>query len=261
MGYLPQYKPSNDPGLKKVAKQFNSGSSKKAAAKKTPQKGSSANPVQRMGLGSIYDKITVDNTDTSGGSAPRSTGAPRVRSVGGGGGRARSYSGPSAAQLAAQAAAAAAAQRQAIIDQYINPSNKLYDTAVQAAESDKGAAIDAYAAAGNDIQGAVQSANAAAQAREKQREKLYAQAARRMGVAGQDGVQWAIASHSQTKNTRDVTDRNARFLQEGIANPTVAAYATQKDNAVGRVQAYQDELNRQRKLQQQQIAQMYGITL
>lgn len=261
MGYLPQYKPSNDPGLKKVAKQFNPSGGKKAAAKATPQKGSSANPVQRMGLGSIYDKITVDNTDLGGGgggSASRSTGAPRVRNVGGG----RSGGGgPSAAQLAAQAAAAAAAQRQALIDQYITPSNRLYDSAVQAAESDKGAANAGYEQADRDIQDQVRHTNADGAEREIQREAAYSAAARRMGIDDQAGVQRAVGNRALTGETRKVTARNAVYNRDGVANPLSTMYATQRDNAVGRVQAFQDELNRQRRLQQQQIAQMYGIAL
>lgn len=255
------YTPSNDPGLKKIAKRFNPGG-KAARARKTPKKGSSANPVSRMGLGSIYDKITVDNTSLgtprSTGSAGRSTGAPRVRSYSRGGGGGGGYSGPTAAQLAAQAAAAAAAFRQGIINQYVSPTNKLYDTAKQAADSDIIRSTQAFDQANHEQAAYARQIQEQANNRQRRRAAAVRDTARRMGLDGEISLMRNVAKVAAP--AADVVKRNNEYTKT-LADDAYGAYQVQKRNAANRTRAYQDELDRQRKLQLDQIAQTYGIKL
>jgi hypothetical protein len=238
----------------------------RAAAKK-PQKGSSANPVQRMGLGSIYDKITVDNTSlggtpatsgSGGGSSSRSSG----RSYSGGGG---GYSGPSAADLAAQAAALEAARRQAIVNQYVTPTNTLYDEAKNAAQSDATRSNGAFDAARNEVLKYGAQVNAQALKDQDARRKAYGTAMARMGLSDETALRDSTRARAANTprsitGTSEVVGRNAAFV-DAKRKSLNEMYVTQRGNGQGRVKAYQNELDRQRQLQLQQIAKTYGITL
>ncbi len=227
------------------------------------KKGSGSNPVQRMGLGSIYDKIKLDDNRTS---IPRSTGAPRVasggggRSYGGGRGGGVAYSGPSAAELAAAAAAQAAAFRKQVMDTYIGPSDKLYQTAINAADSDNIRAAQAFDQARADLHTYRGEVRTAEGQRQNSRNKAYGAAARAMGINDQQGLRAALVTDSIQDGTRKVVRRNRKF-DSAVDTSMAQMYRTQKDNAQGRVTGYQDELRRQQQLARKQIAAQYGITI
>lgn len=229
------------------------------------KKGSGSNPVQRMGLGSIYDKIKLNDNRTS---IPRSTGAPRVSSGGGGGrsyargggGGGRAYSGPSAAEIAAAQAAAAAAFRKQVMDMYVGPSDRLYQTAIDAADSDKIRARQGFDQAAAGVHSYVGQVRVAEGSRQHDRNKAYGAAARAMGINDQQGLRAALVTDSIQDGTRKVVRRNRAFNQAKDSSLR-EMYQTQKDNAVGRVTGYQDELRRQQQLARKQIAAQYGITI
>lgn len=256
-GWTPAKSPTYNPYAGKK-----SSSKKKSSKKSSPRKGSGSNPVQRMGLGSIYDKIKLDDNRTS---IPRSTGAPRVASGGGGrsyggGGGGRAYSGPSAAEIAAAAAAAAAAYRKQVMDTYIGPSDKLYQTAIDAADSDKIRAAQAFDQARADLHTYRGEVRTAEGQRQNSRNKAYGAAARAMGINDQQGLRAALVTDSIQDGTRKVVRRNRKF-DSAVDTSMAQMYRTQKDNAQGRVTGYQDELRRQQQLARKQIAAQYGITI
>lgn len=264
MSSYAHYDSSRDSGVKAVNKRFNNHKAAKARkdAKTTKKIGSSANPVQRMGLGSIYDKITVDNTSTS---APAATGGSgggyRRRSYGGGGGGGGGgYSGPTAAELAAAAAAQAAAYRAQIMQQYIVPTNTLYDEAVKAAESDKIRSRQAFDRARADVNEYTVNTNRQTDRDQRTRDLAYQKFARQAGLDGEIGLNNALARGTVTAGSKKVINRNQDF-SDATAKSFADMYGTQKANAVGRTQAFQDEQRRQQKLQRDQIARTYGIKL
>lgn len=235
----------------------------RAAARK-PQRGSGSNPVQRMGLGSIYDKITVDNTGM--GAPTRATGGS-----GGGGGYARrgggggGYSGPSAADLAAAEAARIAAYRQQILNQYVAPTDRLYSEATKAAASDAVRSNGAFDAARNDIMRYGRQVNVQADRDQEQRRLQYGKALRAMGLNDETALRNSASVNAKETprsitGTSDVVNRNQAFV-DTQRNSMNQMYVTQRKNGAGRVKAYQDELERQRQLQRKQIASTYGIQL
>lgn len=237
----------------------------RAAARK-PQKGSSANPVQRMGLGSVYDKITVDNTSIGGPTrTPTGSGGGGGYARRGGGGGGGGYSGPSAADLAAAEAARIAAYRQQILNQYVAPTDRLYSEASKAAGSDAVRSNGAFDAARNDIMRYGRQVNVQADRDQEQRRLAYGKALRAMGLNDETALRSSASVNARETprsitGTSDVVNRNQAFV-DAQRNSMNQMYVTQRKNGAGRVKAYQDELERQRQLQRKQIASTYGIQL
>jgi hypothetical protein len=232
----------------------------RAAAKKTtkPSTGSSANAVQRMGLGSIYDKIVAEPTSSGGSTGNTSTpGVASTKRVGGSG-SARGYAGAGGGSYdaAAAAAAQAAAYRQGIVNQYVTPTNKLYDTATNAVGQDfaptEAAYVGATADADADASAKIADTNITQERRLADRFAYMKNA----GVAqiAPDSGGASMAQSNANQKTRNGYDQT-------IANSYAKMYGIQTNNAGGRIQSVIDAMNDERKRQLAAIAQTYGITL
>lgn len=268
------YKPSNDSGLKKVAKSFNN--SKAAKARKAAAKKKASQKVTNPS-GFVYTNTYAKNTglpvvlraSASGGSGVDNGygtgggggGGGRSYSGGGGGG----YSGPSQAELAAAAAAQAEAYRQQIIAQYATPTNRLYDEAVKASQSDIVRSNGAYDAARTEVAKYGQSVNVQADREQEQRRLAYGKAIDAMGLGNETALHKAASNSMKGRTgsivgTTKVVDRNQAYI-DASRKSLNEMYVTQRKNAGGRTKSYQDELNRQRKLQLDQIGKTYGVKL